>query len=197
MDSTPTEHETPNENDEEQEDQRSTHASRHPEKLVIPAQLNYQKTSRAERETAEVGRTLKRERKKAIQEEINRFFKMREEFTAELAKKFSLKDEKAHALVNAAVNVKRVRAPNLRNALVSRRAKELNEGRKKGDRYTMAEIQEIVQKEIENGEHKDIDDEELREELEDLRELRTKGSRSTNRAAAIDHKATLGHIEME
>ncbi|KAG6826202.1 hypothetical protein H0H92_000721 [Tricholoma furcatifolium] len=200
---------------EEQGDgpQHSTHATRHPEKPVIPARPNYRKTTRAERETAEVRRALKRERNQAIQKELNDFMRRREEFTLELATKFSIKIEKARALVNSA-NMKVKRAPNLRNALVSRRAKELNEGRslyiwkgfdinllviglEKGSRYSMAEIQDMVQQEIEEGLHADLDEDELREELKDSREFKTKGARSTNRAAAVDHRATLRHLEQE
>ncbi|KAG6826237.1 hypothetical protein H0H92_000621 [Tricholoma furcatifolium] len=137
-----------------------------------------------------------RERKQAIQNELNEFMKKREEFTLELATKFSIKVDKARALVNSA-NTKGRRAPNLRNALVSRRVKELNEGLEKGSRYSMARVQEIVQQEIDDGLHADLDDDELREELMDSREFKTKGARSTNRAAAVDHKATLRHLEQE
>ncbi|KAG6904170.1 hypothetical protein DXG01_012114, partial [Tephrocybe rancida] len=180
-----------------QRDQPLTHASRHPEKEIIPPRPNYQKTTRAQRETAKVQAALKQDRKKALQREINAFLEQREKFAVELAEKFNLKVEMARRLVNDTFTTKEARAPSTWNVLVSHRGKELNEGQTKGDRLSLREIQEIVQQEIDDREHNAVDNEELQEELKESRELNSKGAHSSNRAAAVDYNASLWQVEME
>ncbi|KAG6839398.1 hypothetical protein C0991_002960, partial [Blastosporella zonata] len=140
------------------------------------------KISHTEKETAGVRRGLKRENKKFINKEINKFLKKCEDFTANLAKKFSIKVKKARALVNAAANIKQEHQMFVTHWLAAVQ-KKLNK--------------EMVEAEIENGNYEDLDDNELRDELKDVRELKTKGARSMNRAAAVDHKGTLCHMEVE
>ncbi|KAG6905634.1 hypothetical protein DXG01_001480 [Tephrocybe rancida] len=81
--------------------------------------------------------------------------------------------------------------------LVSHHGKELNEGQTKGDRLSLSEIQSIVQQEIEDGEHNDVDEVGLQEELKDSREVKSKGMRSLNRAVAVDYNASLWWVETE
>ncbi|KAG6809121.1 hypothetical protein H0H92_001477 [Tricholoma furcatifolium] len=176
---------------------RSTHATRHPEKDVIPPRKEYTKTSRAERETANVRRKLKHERDEEIKQEVDIFLEQRESFALQMATKFSIKVEKARDLLNSAYVVKRQRKPSAFNAIVSHRAKELNDGLSKGDRMPLEKIREIVMEEMEEGKYDAEEIEAMIDELVEQRELKTKGARCSNRAAAVNHHATLRHLESE
>ncbi|KAG6814716.1 hypothetical protein H0H92_003826, partial [Tricholoma furcatifolium] len=77
------------------QDLPSTHASRHPEKPIIAPRKDYLKKSRAERETAAVGRALKREKQEALQNEINAFRTYQEKCAVDIAEKFSMDVQKA------------------------------------------------------------------------------------------------------
>ncbi|KAG6808136.1 hypothetical protein H0H92_005288, partial [Tricholoma furcatifolium] len=176
---------------------RSTHATRHPEKDVIPPQKDYTKTTRAERETANVRRQLKRERDEDMKKEIDVFREQRESFAVQMAMKFNIKVEKARDLLNSSYIVKTQRKPSTFNAIVSHRAKELNDGLRKGNRLPLERVQEIVMEEIEEGKYTIDEIEAMKDELLEQRELKTKGARCSNRAAAVDHHATLRHLEAE
>ncbi|KAG6879142.1 hypothetical protein C0992_004900 [Termitomyces sp. T32_za158] len=176
-------------------DQPSTHASRNPQKQIIAPRKNYTKTSAAEKATAEVHKAMKKERKAALQDAINAFTEQCDKLAQELADKFNLKVKKAHQLLSNMLVIKQKRHVNMCNALVAHHGRELNEGRSKGDHLPLSEIQEIVQKEIDAG--KDIDKDELCDELEDMHEIETQGARSSNKVAALDYQAALSRIREE
>ncbi|GLB38701.1 hypothetical protein LshimejAT787_0505660 [Lyophyllum shimeji] len=181
----------------EQVDQPSTHATRNPSKKIIPPRANYRKQSAAERATSNVRRALKREKKAALKQDIAAFVEERDRRAAELAVKYSQKSKKMCEMLSGALLIKEKRRVNTWNALVSRRGKELNEGCAEGDRYTLGDIQETVRREIDEGKYLKVDDDELRQELEEMRELKTKGARSSNRAAAVDYNAACRRIHDE
>ncbi|KAG6875344.1 hypothetical protein C0992_004216 [Termitomyces sp. T32_za158] len=178
-------------------DQPSTHASRNPGKPVIPARPNHVKKSAAEKATAEVRRTQKRERNAALQHDIDMFLKDKEKLADGLASKYNLKIKKVRLMLSAALHSKQHRRVNTWNALVAHRGKELNEGRSKGDRLNLAQIQDIVRKEIDEGMHNDVDMDELRDGLNNAREIRKQGTRSSNKAAAVDYQAALSRVQEE
>ncbi|KAG6823960.1 hypothetical protein H0H92_008452 [Tricholoma furcatifolium] len=178
-------------------DQPSTHASRHPEKPIIPPRHNYEKKSRAEAETAAVGRALKQEKKRALEEDIKEFLEQKEQCAVDLATKHNVDVVKMRTMLNAASTVRHSRRVNSWNALVQRRSQELNEGRAKYDRVKLKEVQAIVRREIEDGDYDEEDIEESREALEESREVKLKGARSSNRAAAVDYNATTRRIATE
>ncbi|KAG6808917.1 hypothetical protein H0H92_002385 [Tricholoma furcatifolium] len=70
-------------------------------------------------------------------------------------------------------------------------------GRAKYDRVKLIEVQAIVRKEMEDGEYDEEDVEESCEALEESREVKLKGARSSNRAAAVDYNATTRRIATE
>ncbi|KAG6822718.1 hypothetical protein H0H92_012828, partial [Tricholoma furcatifolium] len=105
--------------------------------------------------------------------------------------------QKARNLLNNGFVNKQNRKVNTFNALVHSRGKELNEGRAKGERLSLKEIRQIVQDEREDGKYNDVDIEELCEELQEAREVKTKGARSSNKAAAADYNLTTQRIERE
>ncbi|KAG6895722.1 hypothetical protein C0992_013011 [Termitomyces sp. T32_za158] len=194
-------------------DQPSTHASRNPGKPIIPPRLNNIKKSAAQKATAEVQRAQKRERKAALQNDIDAFHEEKENLAKELASKYNFKIVKVQQMLAASLHSKQHRRVSTWNALVARRGKELNEGklvdfalkepcsislgRKKGDRLTLAQIQNIVKEDLENGVHQDVDEDELREELEDARKVKKQGARSSNKAAAVDYQAALSRVQDE
>ncbi|KAG6825791.1 hypothetical protein H0H92_002429 [Tricholoma furcatifolium] len=175
----------------------SMHATRHPEKDIIPPRKEYTKTTRAERETANVRRKLKHERDEEMKQEIDAFREQRESFAIQMAAKFSIKVDKACDLLNSSYVVKKQRRPSTFNVIVSHRAKELNDGLRKGDRMPLEKVQEIVMEEIEEGKYTADEIEAMKDKLMDQHELKTKGARCSNRAAAVDHRATLRHLEAE
>ncbi|KAG6808916.1 hypothetical protein H0H92_002384 [Tricholoma furcatifolium] len=87
-------------------DQPSTHASRHPEKPLIPPRHNYEKKSRAEKETAAVGRALKQDKKRALENDIKEFLEQKEQCAADLAAKHNIDVVRMRSMLNAASTVK-------------------------------------------------------------------------------------------
>ncbi|KAG6887201.1 hypothetical protein C0992_000146, partial [Termitomyces sp. T32_za158] len=164
---------------------------------MIAPRKNYVKKSAAEKATAEVQKAMKKEKKAQLQDDINTFTAQRDKVAQELADKYNLKVEKTRQMLSNALVIKQKRRVNLWNALVSHRGRELNQGCGKGDRVPLAEIQEIVRKEIDEGTYDDVDEDNILEELEDTREIKTQGARSSNKAAALDYQAALSRIREE
>ncbi|KAG6805994.1 hypothetical protein H0H92_013125 [Tricholoma furcatifolium] len=61
----------------------------------------------------------------------------------------------------------------------------------------LKEVQAIVRREIEDSDYDEEDIEESRKALEESREVKLKGARSSNRAAAVDYNATTRRIATE
>ncbi|KAG6895496.1 hypothetical protein C0992_000996 [Termitomyces sp. T32_za158] len=159
-------------------DQASTHASRNPQKKVIAPRKNYVKKSAAEKATAEVQRVMKKERKALLQADINSFMERQDDLAKELAEKYHLKVEKTRQMLSNALVIRPKRRVNLWNALILRRGKKLNE-------------------ELDEGVYENIDEDELFEELEDVREVKAQGSCSSNKAAALDYEGALARVREE
>ncbi|KAG6809369.1 hypothetical protein H0H92_000530 [Tricholoma furcatifolium] len=179
------------------EQQSSTHATRNPAKKIIPPRENNVKKTRAEQATANIGQALKKENKAALQKELDDFAEEREQRAVDLAKKYNVKVPYMRARLSNSLLCKLPRRPSKWNALVSRRGQELNAGQNAGARYSLAEIQDIVRDEIEQGLHNDVDDDELLHELKEKRKVSTQGARSSNRAATLDYNATLFKVRDE
>ncbi|KAG6807335.1 hypothetical protein H0H92_007964, partial [Tricholoma furcatifolium] len=130
----------------------------------------YTKTTRAEKETANVRRQLKRDREDEMRKEVDVFLEQRENFALQMATKFDIKVEKARELLNSL---------------------------SKGQRIPLEQVQEIVTKELEEGKYDEDEIEAMKDELAEYRELKTRGVRCSNRAAAVDHRATLRLLEEE
>ncbi len=121
-------------------------------------------------------------------------------------------------LINCASTLKPTRGPNLRNALVHKKAKELNEGescfgktfiiymltlhpvdREDGHGHvSLAEIQKMVSQELDMGQGITEEEKEaLLEELREFREMKKKGARANNAAAAHDVAQTVKRLGTE
>ncbi|KAG6848529.1 hypothetical protein H0H93_016284 [Arthromyces matolae] len=164
---------------------------------MIPPRHNYTKKNHAERETAAQGRAIKREKKEQLQKDIDAFLQQREKLVVELAEKHSTDVVKVRKLLDRAFVVKQSRKPNMWNARVKHKAMELNEGRAKGDCVKLSDIQAQVREAIDKGEYSDTEDDKMIEELKNSRELKSKGARSSNRAAAVDYNGTTRRLAEE
>ncbi|KAG6806477.1 hypothetical protein H0H92_011177 [Tricholoma furcatifolium] len=97
-------------------------------------------------------------------------------------------------MLDSTYTIKQSRKVNSWNALVQQKSQEVNEGRSKHDRVKLKEIQAMVREEMENGVYDEVEVEEMCKELEESREVKLKGARSSNRAAAVDYNATTRRI---
>ncbi|KAF8637025.1 hypothetical protein AX17_003094 [Amanita inopinata Kibby_2008] len=127
---------------------------------------------------------IQAESARALQAEIDALHTHWETVIRELATKFKKKPEYIRKLVYALPNLKKRRAPNLKNALLHRKAKETNEGRADGERLGLVEIQKEMDLDAIMKDLTEEQKEELVQELRDYRELKETGSHSSNVAAA-------------
>ncbi|KAG6807502.1 hypothetical protein H0H92_007259 [Tricholoma furcatifolium] len=97
-------------------------------------------------------------------------------------------------MLDSTYTIKQSRKVNSWNALVQQKSQEVNEGRLKHDCVKLKEIQAMVREEMENGVYDKVEVEEMCKELEESREVKLKGARSSNRAAAVDYNATTRRI---
>ncbi|KAG6825272.1 hypothetical protein H0H92_004237 [Tricholoma furcatifolium] len=106
----------------------STHASRNPDKPIIPPCYTYIKRTPAEQEAVENARTANREKKQVLNADIATFVASKHSFADELAAKHGITVEKAKFLINGQLTSKQKCKPNVFNALVQRCALERNKG---------------------------------------------------------------------
>ncbi|KAF8338373.1 hypothetical protein F5887DRAFT_983449 [Amanita rubescens] len=115
----------------------------------------------------------------------------------EIAKQFNKKPEYIHRLIHSATVFKTTRSPNLFNALVHQKAKEINGNLPEGQRTHLSEIQTLVHDELSEREPTEEEKENALRELREHRETKKKGPHASNFAAVQDLKSTLLHIDAE
>ncbi|KAG2002640.1 hypothetical protein CC2G_004809 [Coprinopsis cinerea AmutBmut pab1-1] len=106
-----------------------------------------------------------------------------------LAEKHGWKKEEVDKLVKRTSSYKKERAPNLMNALIHAKSKEVNEGKPEGERLMVHEIRKLVE---EDPDMQDLNSEQeaaYKQALQEHRDLKKKGPHVSNRAANVD--ATL------
>ncbi|KAG6809960.1 hypothetical protein H0H92_013925 [Tricholoma furcatifolium] len=177
----------------------STHASRHPGKLIIPPRKHTDRgKASAEKATNAVRRALKREQQAAMEADIQDFVEYRNALAKELASKYGKSIPYMYAQLSRVLLLKQRRHSNVRNALVAKRSRELNASRSKGNRYSLQEVQAIVKAEVEEGKHADVEElEELLADHNEGREDKKTGARSSNRAATLDYNACCDRVREE
>ncbi|KAF8331782.1 hypothetical protein F5887DRAFT_894829 [Amanita rubescens] len=151
----------------------------------------------AEKETARLKSEKMRENAKALQTEVKTLHAFLEKAINDLATKYKKKKSYISTLVHAKSTLKAKRAPNLKNALLHRKAREVNQDRPNGERLSLLEIQKMVDddKDIEN-----ISEEQKNELIKDLkayRELKQTGSRASSLSVAQDVRQTMQRITIE
>ncbi|KAF8347109.1 hypothetical protein F5887DRAFT_882138, partial [Amanita rubescens] len=105
--------------------------------------------------------------------------------------------EYIHSLLCASSTLKSTHKPNLKNAIIHQKVKELNEGREEGSRLSMIEVQNMVNIEEIMQEITEEEKTELIQQLEDHRELKHKGARATSISAAQDMRCTMQRLTQE
>ncbi|KAG6852213.1 hypothetical protein C0991_001955 [Blastosporella zonata] len=149
----------------------STHASRNPGKDVIPPRVHKKKAARTT--SNKIQHAQKKERQAALKADIANFLDKKEILAKSLAEKHNTKIEKVRQMLSASLLIKPTRRASLWNALVSQQSKELNE------------------EELDNGMHKDVDEDKLLNELDVVCKIKTQGAHSSNKAAALDYNAAM------
>ncbi|KAH7905913.1 hypothetical protein BJ138DRAFT_1017035 [Hygrophoropsis aurantiaca] len=111
---------------------------------------------------------------------------------AEIAILHNVSVEKVQRLIGGYQNYAPSRKPHLANALLHAKAQSVNSS--KGEKYTIAEIRELVK---EDSEMQNLDPEQAKvyiDELAEHRELQKHGMRANNAAAAKDMYSTLTNV---
>ncbi len=104
----------------------ASHALRNPSVPVI--QPDRRKKNPTDKHSASVAREILQEKREAFVADLQAFEAAQREMINKLAEKHSRKPEYMEAIVMQRSLYKRERAPNLQNAKVFRKARELNEG---------------------------------------------------------------------
>ncbi|KIL55666.1 hypothetical protein M378DRAFT_90577 [Amanita muscaria Koide BX008] len=132
-----------------------------------------------------------------LDKEIKSLHAFQDKIVKDLVTKYKKSEKEIRTLVFSKPILKTRRRPNLRNALLHRKAKELNDGRSEGERLSLVEIQETSNI---GEELKDLSEErkeELLNELKDHRELKQTGARASNASAAQDLRQTMDRMATE
>jgi hypothetical protein len=107
----------------------STWAERNFGKAIQPIrQCTSQPKSLAEKETARLKSIKMRENAKALQTEVKALHVFLEKAINDIAKKYKKKKSYISTLIHAKSTLKAKHAPNLKNALLHRKAREVNQG---------------------------------------------------------------------
>ncbi|KAF8339460.1 hypothetical protein F5887DRAFT_889035, partial [Amanita rubescens] len=102
-----------------------------------------------------------------------------------------------HRLIHSATLFKQTRNPNLFNALVHKKAKEINTDASSGERTPLSGIQKLVLNDLEESHPTKEEAQSAVLELQEHRNIKKKGARATNLAAAQDLKSTLMRLDTE
>ncbi|KAF8347145.1 hypothetical protein F5887DRAFT_1072672 [Amanita rubescens] len=107
-----------------------TWAKRLPTAVVQPIRSRvYRPRTHAERQTIKMRSAQIKENGEALLAEVKAFHVLRDKLVEELAEKFRKKEDYIRVLLCSSSTLKSTRKPNLKNAILHKKAKELNEGR--------------------------------------------------------------------
>lgn len=110
-------------------DDASTWAARNPQKDIIPPRKNPQpKKSAAAKALAQKNRDEKRAKNDAMMFDVNALWNVIRQGIKDIATTHKRKEKDIEQLVLDKSRFKKRRAPNIRNALVAAKARELNDG---------------------------------------------------------------------
>jgi hypothetical protein len=194
----------------------STWASRNPGKLVQAARHRaLRPKTAAERISSKMRSERATEDKRNLHQAVVNVQNYCKQQAEEIAKEFEKKPEYIHRLIHSSSIFKATRNPNLFNALVHQKAKEINAGMPwmmvayltcsltlisdvpEGQRMHLSAIQTLVHDELLEREITEAEKESALKELQEHREIKTKGARASNQAAAADLRNTLLHVDTE
>jgi hypothetical protein len=108
---------------------QSTWAKRQPTTLIQPIrQRHHRQKTHAEQQTDKMKHERAKENNEALQAEVKAFHNLRDKMVKELAGRFRKKEEYIRGLLCSSSTLKTTRKPNLKNAIIHKKVKELNEG---------------------------------------------------------------------
>ncbi|KAF8054770.1 hypothetical protein FPV67DRAFT_1681830 [Lyophyllum atratum] len=173
-------------------------AQRNPLKDAQSAQKRAKKSfTQAEKITRAARTATTKARTLAFNEDVAAFHALREETVEELAKKHSFKPAYVRKALTHASSFKATREPSLQNALVHHKMLEVNQDRVPGNMAKLKEIQQLVAADQTLQNVSSEREEQLKEALRESRLLKSRGSRPSNKSAAMDAKAVLAGIVTE
>ncbi|KAG2742986.1 hypothetical protein P692DRAFT_20643627, partial [Suillus brevipes Sb2] len=175
----------------------SSRASRNPTRPVIPTRSHPAHLTEAQKASRALKTAQNKERSKALQDAIAQFVQDHGKKLHELALAHHVSDDHVKNLIGLQTHYKKTREPQLRNALVHAKSKEVNKGLAHGQKYTMAEVQKMV---AEDPNMHNLTREEKKEfikQLMDHRKLQTSGVQASNVAAARDVVSVMDGVSKE
>ncbi|KAF8328053.1 hypothetical protein F5887DRAFT_898053 [Amanita rubescens] len=176
----------------------STWVKRQPTTLIQPIRLRqYRQKTHAEHQTEKMRHERAKENNEALQAEVKAFHNLRAKMVKELAARFKKKEEYIRVLLCSSSTLKTTRKPNLKNAIIHKKVKELNEGREEGNRLSLLEVQKMINVEEIMRELTEEEKTDILQQLEDHRELKHKGARATSISAAQDMRCTMQRLTQE
>ncbi|KAG1855300.1 hypothetical protein F4604DRAFT_1932362 [Suillus subluteus] len=175
----------------------SSWASRNPTRPVIPTRSHPACLTEAQKASHMLKTAQNKESSKALQDAIAQFIQDYGKKLHELVLAHHVSDDHVKNLIGLQTHYKKTREPQLHNALVHAKSKEVNEGLAHGQKYTMAEVQKMV---AEDPNMHNLTHEEKKEfikQLMDHRELQTSGVRASNVVAAWDVVSVMDGVSKE
>ncbi|KAG0698990.1 hypothetical protein DFH29DRAFT_809623, partial [Suillus ampliporus] len=152
-----------------------------------------QKASRA------IKSAKRREEENALNESIKTYLEEQGKKLREIVLKHNVSEDRIKNLVGYHTHYKKMRAPQLKNALVHAKAQEVNADLAPGSKYTMAEVRGMVDNDLMMQPHNLTREEKAAyiANLAEHRVLKISGSRANNIAAAWDVLATTDRVRQE
>ncbi|KAH7903694.1 hypothetical protein BJ138DRAFT_1020229 [Hygrophoropsis aurantiaca] len=168
----------------------STWAARNPGRPVIPTRDPPLRLSDAQKASRKIAADQKASHAKELQDAVAKLVADHEENIKNLARVHSVPEKKIKDLIGSHTHYHGKRKPQVMNALVHVKAKEMNQGQ-----YTLMDIREMVKNDTWT-----FTEEQKNEAVKDLlehRETKRSGVRANNTAAARDALATVTRITNE
>lgn len=187
----------------------ASHASWNPSRPIIQPR---QKKNHTNKCSAAAASEVLQEKWAEFIKDLTDFQDKQQKVIQDLAQKHSRKPQYMEAILVQQSLYKKKRAPNIQNAKVFRKAKELNEGklslkmstlnmthlnkgRDEGEKLGLSVIQEAVKEDPTLQNLSPEEEKELVREFEEVKAVKKTGVRISNRAANLDYQQTVTRIE--
>ncbi|KAG1733255.1 hypothetical protein EDD22DRAFT_830056 [Suillus occidentalis] len=174
-------------------------SARNPGQPVIPTRAKGAPLTDAEKASCALKAAQRKQSQKALHDAIAEFVTEQSQKIGEIVRLHNVTQDHVKNLVNFHTHYKKTRAPQLMNALVHAKAKEVNADLPTGSKYTLKEVRKLVEDDPALHPHMLTQDEKNSyiTDLVEYRTLKTSGSRANNIAATRDVVATMEKIKEE
>ncbi|KAH7904823.1 hypothetical protein BJ138DRAFT_978571, partial [Hygrophoropsis aurantiaca] len=173
----------------------STWAARNPGRPVIPTRDPLPRLSDAQKASRKIAAEQRERHAKSLQDAAVKLVEEHNQKIKELARAHSVTEKHVKDLVGSHSHFHSTRQPQVLNALMHAKAKELNENRTIGNKYKLSEIREIAKEE-----QRTLTAEQKEQVIQDLlqhRETQRTGVRANNAAAARDALSSVEKVTKE